>query len=188
MVYLVRHADAGDKAAWRDVDLRRPLSPQGLREAAGLVIRLDDFPIDRILSSSALRCAQTMGPIARQRRLAVEHSDLLEVDADAARLAAFVGSAACDKAVLCTHGEVLEKLFPILITRGATVTDPLVWPKGATWILHRSGDGPLRGTFLPALAWPVVWSQQSADFWGPPLPSPGTSERRRRRRTGGRQT
>lgn len=156
MVYLVRHADAGDKSAWRSPDGDRPLSPHGWREAAGLVVRLEDFPIDRILTSPALRCEQTVRPIAARSRLPVEACDLLRIGADAAALAAFVHSRACDRAVLCTHGELFADLFPILIADGAVVTDPLLWPKGATWILHRTVDGPLRARFLPPLAWPAA--------------------------------
>ncbi|HEX6256488.1 MAG TPA: histidine phosphatase family protein [Euzebyales bacterium] len=184
MVYLVRHAHASDKATWHDVDLHRPLSPQGEREAAGLVIRLDDLPIDRVLSSPALRCEQTVRPVAQRRRLAIEHSGMLGVGADAAKIAAFIGDAA-DRAVLCTHGEVLADLFPILLAGGLVVAEPLVWPKGATWILHRTGTGPFRARFLPPLAWPTAWGLAEDDL-GLVAGPRSASLRRRRRQTAGR--
>ena len=187
IVYLVRHADAGDKAAWPGVDLRRPLSPQGEREAAGLVLRLDDLPIDRILSSPALRCEQTVRSLAARRRLPIEHSSLLQIGADAAELVACIDVA--DRTVLCTHGEVMADLLSTLVADGAVVTEPLVWPKGATWILHRTAGGPYRMRFLPALAWPVTWGLHDRDGRGPsPLSSRSSPERRGRwqRPTGGR--
>ena len=164
MVYLVRHADAGDKLAWRGVDGDRPLTTDGWREAAGLVVRLEDFPIDRVLSSPALRCKQTVCPVAARNRLLVEDCDLLRIGADAAALAAFIHSRAVDRAVLCTHGELIADLIPVLIAEGAVVTDPLLWPKGATWILHRTVGAPLRARFLPPLAWPVGPNRAHDDF------------------------
>ena len=72
MIYLVRHAHAGQKQTWSGPDRRRPLSSHGQQEAAGLLIQLHQEPITRIVSSPALRCQQTVWPLARQRRLAVE--------------------------------------------------------------------------------------------------------------------
>lgn len=43
MLFLVRHAHAGDKLQWQGPDLR-PLSLAGQAEAAGLVIRLETTP------------------------------------------------------------------------------------------------------------------------------------------------
>jgi len=167
MVYLVRHADAGDKSAWRGVDGDRPLTTNGWREAAGLVVRLEDFPIDRVLSSPALRCRQTVCPVAARSRLPIEDCDLLRIGADAAALAAFIHSRAVDRAVLCTHGELLAELIPVLIAEGAVATDPLLWPKGATWILHGTVGAPLRARFLPPLAWPVAPDDVHDDSWRP---------------------
>jgi phosphohistidine phosphatase SixA len=62
---LVRHADAGDKFRWDGPDLLRPLSPTGRSQATGLVERLQDYPIERILSSPAVCCQQTEGCLRR---------------------------------------------------------------------------------------------------------------------------
>src|SRR5512132_704612 len=67
MLLVVRHADAGDKRSWKGPDMLRPLSPIGRRQAKGLVVRLEDYPIERILCSPTLRCQQTMEPLARDR-------------------------------------------------------------------------------------------------------------------------
>ena len=69
MLLLVRHAHAGDKTRWQGPDRLRPLSLAGQAEAAGLVVRLEDFPIWRILTSPTLRCQQTVEPLARDHRL-----------------------------------------------------------------------------------------------------------------------
>src|SRR6266545_4741978 len=71
MIYLLRHAHAGNKRTWSGPDGRRPLSAAGRREAAGLVRVLDGRPITTILSSPALRCEQTVQPLAEHRSLPV---------------------------------------------------------------------------------------------------------------------
>jgi broad specificity phosphatase PhoE len=81
MLLVVRHADAGDTRSWTGPDRLRPLSPTGRRQAEGLLIRLEDYPIDRVLSGPTLRCQQTVQPLARDRFLAVEPLAVLGVDA-----------------------------------------------------------------------------------------------------------
>ena len=85
LLLLVRHAHAGDKSRWQGPDRLRPLSLAGQAEAAGLVVRLEDFPIERILTSPTLRCRQTVEPLTRDRRLRIEPEVTLGVDADLGR-------------------------------------------------------------------------------------------------------
>ena len=65
MLLLVRHADAGVKGSWDGPDALRPLSPMGRRQAEGLVVRLEDYPVDRILCSPTARCHQTVQLLPR---------------------------------------------------------------------------------------------------------------------------
>jgi phosphohistidine phosphatase SixA len=88
MLLVVRHADAGDKRSWTGPDRLRPLSPTGCRQAEGLVVRLEDYPVDRILSGPTLRCQQTMQPLARDRFLEIEPLAALGVDAAPTQLRA----------------------------------------------------------------------------------------------------
>jgi phosphohistidine phosphatase SixA len=77
MPYLVRHAHAGDKRAWTGPDRLRPLSGSGRREAHGLLVQLRPYPVVRILSSPAVRCVQTVEPLAQRRGLPVERAEVL---------------------------------------------------------------------------------------------------------------
>jgi hypothetical protein len=43
--------------------------------------------------------------------------------------------------VLCTHGELIGRLFARLVPAGLVVEDPLLWPKGSTWLLWRTIAG-----------------------------------------------
>jgi phosphohistidine phosphatase SixA len=64
MLLVVRHAEAGDKSTWKGLDSLRPLSPNGHLQAEGLVVRLEDYPVERILSSPHATLPSD-GPVAR---------------------------------------------------------------------------------------------------------------------------
>jgi phosphohistidine phosphatase SixA len=151
MLLVVRHADAGDKRSWTGPDSLRPLSPTGRRQAEGLRVRLDDYPVDRILSSPTLRCQQTVQPLARERFLDVEPLAALGVDAGPTQLRALFWDQRLGNAVLCTHGEVIGRLFAELVTNGLVVEDPLDWPKGSTWLLQRTDQRKVYGRLLAPL-------------------------------------
>jgi phosphohistidine phosphatase SixA len=155
MLMVVRHADAGDKRSWTGPDTLRPLSPTGRRQAEGLVVRLDDYPVDRILSSPTLRCQQTVQPLARDRFLEVEPLAALEVDADPTQLRALLWERALRNAVLCTHGETIGRLLAELVVEGLVVESvlegPLDWPKGSTWLLQRTEQRQVYGRLLAPL-------------------------------------
>jgi phosphohistidine phosphatase SixA len=83
------------------------LSAAGRHEAHGLLTQFRDYPIGRILSSPAVRCQQTMPPLAERHDLRLETADALGVDADSAGLVALLLDPAATKTVLCRHGELI---------------------------------------------------------------------------------
>ena len=152
MLLLVRHAHAGDKRHWQGPDSVRPLSVTGQAEAAGLLVRLEDYPIGRILSSPTVRCQQTVQPLAFDRHLDIEPLLALGVAADLMVVLALLGDLQAQDAVVCTHGEVIGQVLARLVTDGLAVDQPLAWPKGSTWLLE-GPDGHLAvGRYLPPLA------------------------------------
>ena len=151
MLLVVRHADAGDKSTWRGQDRLRPLSPRGHRQAEGLVFRLEDYPIDRILCSPTLRCHQTVEPLARDRRLEIEPVPALGVGASPAQLLDLFWDLELRRSVLCTHGEGIGLLLTRLLADALLAEDPLDWPKGSTWLLERVDRRHVRGRFLAPL-------------------------------------
>ena len=66
-LYLLRHADAGDSAAWPGDDAERPLSKKGRRQAKALARTLKDLGlrVDTVITSPLLRAAQTAKPVAK---------------------------------------------------------------------------------------------------------------------------
>jgi phosphohistidine phosphatase SixA len=150
-LYLVRHAHAGSKAGWDGPDSERPLSAAGRVQADGLVARLGGYSVGRVLSSPALRCRQTVEPLARRRRLTVEPTDRLGVDASVDGVLALLADPALGHAVLCTHGELIGQVFERLQAAGLDLPRPLRWPKGSTWVLGRSGGQVAAASFLEPL-------------------------------------
>jgi phosphohistidine phosphatase SixA len=153
MLMVVRHADAGDKRSWTGLDRQRPLSATGRRQADGLVVRLEDYPVERILSSPTLRCLDTVRPLALDRFLKVEPVAALGVDGGLDPLLAMLWDQGLRNAVLCTHGETIGQLVARLAEDGFDVRGPLHWPKGSTWMLQRSHNGRrhVRGRLLAPL-------------------------------------
>jgi len=122
---LVRHASAGNRDEWTDHDHERPLDARGLEQAAQLPEVLSRFPIERILSSPAKRCVQTVEPIAAARGLTVEpREELSEERRQADDGAALVRSLAGQNVLVCGHGG-LESVIP-----GAPK-----WRKGTTFVV-----------------------------------------------------
>jgi 8-oxo-dGTP diphosphatase len=143
MVYLIRHAHAGIKHQWPGRDGDRPLSESGHQEALGLLARLRDYPITRIMASPALRCQQTVEPLSQRRAVPIELVDALSVDAPPVRLLQLVTDPGLHQAVLCGHGEQIGLLLGQL-TDGGLPIEPWCWPKGSTWVLE-ANDGQVTG-------------------------------------------
>jgi phosphohistidine phosphatase SixA len=150
MPYLVRHAHAGNKRAWAGPDSARPLSIAGRQEAHGLLTRLRDHPISRILSSPSVRCLETVEPLAQRRGHRVESADVLGVDADPTDLVALLLDPASARAVLCSHGELIGAALTRLVGERFK-GDSLSWPKGSTWVLKVTEGRIEDARYLPPL-------------------------------------
>jgi 8-oxo-(d)GTP phosphatase len=121
---LVRHASAGDRDAWEGDDRARPLEERGRRQAAALVEVLARFSVERVLTSPAVRCVQTVEPLASSRGLCLEPREELWEEhqhTDGVRL---VRELAGSNVVVCGHGG-LEQFIP----------EAPRWKKGATRVL-----------------------------------------------------
>jgi 8-oxo-dGTP diphosphatase len=151
MVLLVRHAHAGDKRHWQGPDTLRPLSAAGQAEAAGLLVRLEDYPVGWILSSPTVRCQQTVQPLAVDRHLRIESRPALGVAADLAVVLGLLKDLQAQDAVVCTHGEVIGQVLVRLVADGLAVDQPLAWPKGSTWLLDSADRRYAIGRYLPPL-------------------------------------
>ena len=125
---LLRHASAGKRFDWSGEDALRPLDGRGREQAATLPRSLPSVPVRRIVSSPAVRCVQTVEPLARALGVRVErHADLAEGAPRDASLALVLELG--PGAVSCTHGDVLHALTG---HAGA---------KGGGFVVELRGDG-----------------------------------------------
>jgi 8-oxo-dGTP diphosphatase len=136
---VIRHAHAGSRAEWDGNDDLRPLSQRGIDQARNIARRFADVPLARIVSSPAVRCRQTVAPLADARGV--------DVTIDA-RLAEFVDSVRIDPvldvidslpddAAICSHGDVIPELIAALERRGMVIASEPCWRKGSVWVLDR---------------------------------------------------
>lgn len=152
MIYLVRHAHAGDKHHWDRPDHLRPLSRTGWQETAGLLTRLGGFAVTAVISSPTTRCVQTVDELAARRRITLTVDARLGRDAGPAKvrgLMAELGDSA--DAVLCTHGEVIGSLLAALRREGAPIPQGAEWPKSSTWLLDTVDGAVTAADYLPPL-------------------------------------
>jgi phosphohistidine phosphatase SixA len=149
VLFLVRHADAGDKRAWNGPDDHRPLTSVGHRQARGLPALLDGDTITAIVSSPTVRCLQTVEPLAWHRALEVRTDARLYVDAHPDAALALLLDASSDQAVWCTHGELIGELLTRLRARGAPIGDGVEWRKGSIWRLHVVAGQVVDAIYLP---------------------------------------
>jgi phosphohistidine phosphatase SixA len=118
-VILIRHASAGDRESWRGDDRLRPLDERGWRQAEGLVSALADYEIERVLSSAALRCVQTVEPLASHLGVEIEERPELMEGASGEQALTLVGNLDRTAAALCTHGDIVYELLGDGLKKGA---------------------------------------------------------------------
>ncbi len=148
-LFLVRHADAGDRSDFAGPDRERPLNERGQRQAEGLAQALRDAGVTRLLASPFVRCVQTLEPLAAELGLEVEADPRLAEGAGA--LLALEAAAECRAApaAFCSHGDVIPDVLDALLRDGLKLKDELRWQKASTWVLTWDGDRPTKGKYLP---------------------------------------
>lgn len=114
---IVRHARARSRRTWKQDDPVRPLLKVGLEQAKRLNPMLAAYDVTRIVSSSALRCLQTMSPYSEAHGLKVrKRSELTEEFASPEGIAAVVADllGRTENALICSHRPVLPLVFDAL--------------------------------------------------------------------------
>ena len=149
---LIRHAEAGKRERWRGDDRLRPLSKKGRRQALALVDQLAAVPVERVLSSPYVRCVESVEPLARARRLAVEQSEALAEGAGLGALLGLVKELAGSSAALCTHGDLMDEATDLLVGQGVIRPEEVRYQKGGTWLLEEKAGRLLAARYLPAPA------------------------------------
>ncbi len=147
--FLIRHAKAGDRRTWSGDDLSRPLSKTGRRQAKVLVHVQSSDLIERILSSPAVRCVETVKPLSEQRGLPIEPRDELREGAPLDGLLGLLEELRSTPSVLCGHGDLIPAVIEHLEARGTVVGPERGWKKGSVWVLERENGLVVRATYVP---------------------------------------
>jgi 8-oxo-dGTP diphosphatase len=116
-VIVLRHAAARSRRMWRDEDSQRPLLKTGRHQAESLVPVLAAYDVTRLLTSSSVRCLETLTPYAEATGLPLETTRRLsEEGATSKSVQRFVDELieGDDGAVMCTHRPVLPGVFDAL--------------------------------------------------------------------------
>lgn len=149
-LYLVRHAHAGSRAGWSGADdAQRPLSDKGRSQARHFADELGDRPIRKLWSSPAVRCRQTLEPLAEASGETVKVASELAEGADPDAAIAFLLDHARHDAAFCSHGDLIPKMIRRLAANGMRTTDPSIATKGSWWVLEVDGDRIVTGTYVP---------------------------------------
>jgi phosphohistidine phosphatase SixA len=143
---LVRHAVAVSRHDWPSDDRLRPLNDKGFAQSRALVDVLAGHRIEVIVSSPAVRCVQTVEPLAAALGLDVVEDAVLWESMPLAPVRRLVGD--LDHAVLCSHGDLIPDLVDHLIAEGMEAVGRDC-KKGSTWVIERDGPAFARGTYLP---------------------------------------
>ena len=136
---LVRHGTAGSRKEWSGDDRLRPLDEKGRRQARALAETLIHYPIRHILSSPYVRCVQTVEPLAQRLSLPVREAKELSEGASAADVARLVSTLNGELAVLCSHGDVIERI----------VGEDAPNRKGGYWIVNSTDGGVAPSRYVP---------------------------------------
>lgn len=146
-LYVLRHARAGRRSAWKADDRLRPLTKVGRRQANGVAGVLEGRTVTRILSSPYVRCLQSVEPLAQQLGLTVETADALAEGTPLDEVLRLVDKVIDQDTVLCTHGDILKLLLEHVRGTGVKVrrrNGVPVMEKGSVWELT-TADGAIVG-------------------------------------------
>jgi len=144
---LARHARAAKRTQWTGPAWMRPLVDTGVAQARSLSQWLAAGSVERLISSPALRCRQTLAPLALATGLPVEIDERLGEGADEAKGAELLATLGDRATVVCTHGEMIGALLGRLRAKGLAVEEEPRCEKGSAWLLEGAGATPERATY-----------------------------------------
>jgi 8-oxo-dGTP diphosphatase len=148
-LYLVRHAKAGERRTWDGDDMERPLSTKGWKQSHDLAARLVSLDVTSLVSSPFVRCVQTLEPLAALAGLEVGVDERLR-EGEPFEGALDLMDELPDRAVLCSHGDVIPETMQALVRRGLDVRSSPDWRKASVWVIDRSK----KGRYTRARVWP----------------------------------
>jgi 8-oxo-(d)GTP phosphatase len=123
---VLRHAKALSRSEWDGADAERPLADRGRRQAKSIVGPLRAFGVRRIVTSDAVRCVETVKPLAKSLDRKAVRTELISQDAwedGTSDLRSVVGKRVRSgkAAVLCSHGPVIPGILSEIALATGTI-------------------------------------------------------------------
>ena len=129
VIYLVRHAKAGERRVWDGDDVERPLSRTGWKQSNAVARRLSKKHVTALYASPYVRCMQTLEPLSEMTGLDVHAEKRLFEDEPFEPVLDLLNEVE-DGAVLCSHGDIIPAVIKALVRRGMEVETPPDWSQG----------------------------------------------------------
>jgi 8-oxo-dGTP diphosphatase len=148
VIYLVRHAKAGERRVWDGDDEARPLSKLGWKQSEAIAKRLANRGATSLHSSPYVRCMQTLEPLAKRLGVEVGAEPRLSEGEPFEPVLDLIGEVSTG-AVLCSHGDIVPDVIQALARRGMEVQTRADWRKGTIWVLKRNGGRITKGKVWP---------------------------------------
>jgi exopolyphosphatase/guanosine-5'-triphosphate,3'-diphosphate pyrophosphatase len=145
-LFLVRHAKAYSRARWKEDDALRPLTPAGDLQSEAIATAIAEEHPQRLISSPAVRCIQTLEPLARATGLRIERDARLAEGATLDGAALLLASLGDQPTVLCGHGDLLPALVASLDAEGVR-PDAIECEKGSFWRIESVNGRGRRATY-----------------------------------------
>lgn len=154
-IIALRHAKAVARSEWDGADASRPLTPRGQAQAQNIVGALRAFGTRRIVTSDAVRCVETVAPLARALSRTPRQTALLSQDTwedGTSDVRAVIGKRirSGKAAVVCSHGPVLPDILREIALatgtlQGSYLSSAADLPVGAFSVVHLSATNPGSG-------------------------------------------
>ncbi len=141
---LLRHAKAITRDEWQGEDDDRPLSSSGQNQAMRLLSTYQVFNIDQIHSSDAVRCYDTVNPIAKGLDIKLEVTGKLSESTykkDKEKAFDYAKNLLTKdvRALICSHNPILPKMLNKLTKKSEIDADEEKLSPADGWIIHRIG-------------------------------------------------
>jgi 8-oxo-dGTP diphosphatase len=154
-VVVLRHAKATPHDQWDGADYTRPLTERGQSQAHGIVRTIETWKPKRLITSSAVRCKETIAPLAKALGRDVKSTNKISQDAfedGKADVRGIVGDIVRTRksTVVCTHGPVAPAVIrELALATGTLRTEDLnmagMLDTASFSVVHLSSTHPSSG-------------------------------------------
>lgn len=153
ILILLRHAKAISRDEWSGDDGDRPLASIGTQQARRLISNLAPFEIKEIHTSSAVRCYETVTPLARALEINYHFSEKLseyEFTKDPDVAYSYIKNLLKNDypTLVCSHNPILPKIVGRFYEKSGFELSTTRLEPGDAWIMHHLDNEIISVDFL----------------------------------------